>query len=147
MMIMGVCLVVISMFFYFASSESRMTYRYGNDTRALHIAEAGADLAINEWISFIDQSPPALGSTIKVQDYISQLASPKSALESKLSDYYGSGSVHIRYTNYNPNPPALLSSGSNLIVDIEGEYDGEVYPYQVKLSYSDDGNTLTYKGD
>lgn len=151
MVVMGICLVMITMFFYIASSESRMAYQYGNDTRALHIAELGADLAINEWIGFIngkhDQPTPELGSTINVNDYKDRLTISKNTLELKLrsSDYYGSGSVYIRYKSFNPS--TSLSNSASLIVDIEGECDGEVYPYQVKLSYTTDGNISTHKGD
>ena len=157
MTILSVSVVVISVLFFMLNTESDMTYNYTSRIRAMEIAESGADLAINEWIKFInykhDSDPPTLGSPIDVAEFKNWLEtnpnSPKSQLLTKLQEYYGSSDIDIRYTF---TPPTTITDyettpyTGTLIIDIEGEYDGEVYSHQATLRYCEHGDVRTYKG-
>ncbi|MDS1029391.1 hypothetical protein RDV78_02595 [Bacillota bacterium LX-D] len=55
--VMGVLLVIGSSILYIASTDSRLVYDYSNAPRAFYVAEAGADLAIEKWKSYIINLP------------------------------------------------------------------------------------------
>ena len=151
--------------------EIRMTNDNSDYTRAAHIAEAGADLVINEWIDYIkyrnqNDNVPAGGQILASEFEDDWLNTKKESLLNSnfnSSTYYGSGAL-IQYDfivkDENGSeiiPTAVYDSCDSdtslpkekkiLLVNIYGKYDKEEYVYHVKLSYCHHGDIRAYKGE
>ena len=156
-------MVVIGLVYHILNAEIRMTDNYGNSNRAAQIAEAGADLAVNEWINYIkdrytDENLPA-GGSILASGFNNRLDPKRIILQDtfKNSSYYGSGDVSIIYSfsvDGNAVNPAVYDSCSPdnpekkvLDVDVIGKYNDEEYLYRLKLKYCHHGDIRAYKGE
>lgn len=162
MLIMSVTLIVIFVIFNIVSSETRMVGNYGNRIKAMQIAEAGADLAISEWIQYInDLHDKGFNDNgyIQLQEFYDSFDEKKNPLVSTLQEHYGEDEIDIRYKDI--RDPDNLDLGKlkdfdkcsttgdpegTLILEITGEYAGEEYNYQVMLRYCHHGNAWYQKG-
>lgn len=167
MSILSVVVIIIGIVYYGLNAESKMTYNYTSHIRAMQVAETGADLAINEWIKYINEQHDIgalTGGFLNISEFKDRLKSQGARMATTLggSDYYNTNEVYINYsfsidpdaefeenpTNIKVNDTCFSDNVTDnvLYVNVEGEYDGEIYLCQVKLKYCNHGDVRTYKG-
>lgn len=161
MVIMTVVVITGSLLLKMASLESRIIDNYGDNIRAFYVAEAGADLAIKEWDTYI----AGLGVLIdgsnnqvvkaNVNSFLTQLGTARDDLQRVIRTGYGldtgSAAVSIEYSSEAGSWPAELDmsvSGSPAILTIiiTGKYNNDTYEQRVQLWYYYDNLTGSYKG-
>lgn len=156
MVIMTVLVTIGSLILYISSAESRMVYDYGNNARAFYVAEAGADLAIQEWKGYINGLPVSnIGQldNVDVSIFKGQLEAKLIDLINNISSGYNDGkNITIDY-QWTPDQDILNHSSvptpqtpNVLKIEIKGTYDDAVYKYEVKLWYYLNKTMNSYKG-
>lgn len=154
MLIMSVTLIVIFVIFSIVSSETRMVGSYGNRIKAMQIAEAGADLAITEWIQYINDlhDEGFNDDYIQLQEFYNRFDQIKNQLLSTLREHYGEDDIRIEYKYHLDklkdfdNCSTADDPDGTLILEITGVYAGEEYNYQVMLRYCHHGRAWYQKG-
>ena len=124
-----------------------MANQYTKIVSANQVAEAGADLAVNEWINYINNlhkpsNCPSgkLDSQININAYKDQLEASKTNLLN--DDFMSDSNMNISYSYSTTN----LNRSEDLVIDIVGDYGNEEYQFQVILRYSEYGDVRVYKG-
>lgn len=161
MTVMTVLVITGSLLLRMASSESRIIYSYGNNIRAFYVAEAGADLAIRQWNTYINNltaDPDVIDNNnnqiifAQTDVFYSQLnGPPRTLLEERFRTEYslGSGSSKVGIEISNPGAGALnmtVDTPELLTLDITGTYDDSAFEQRVQLWYYYDKTTGSYKG-
>jgi len=164
MVIMTVVVVTGSLLLKMSSSESRIIDNYGDNSRAYYVAEAGADLAIKQWKSYIgslalvdgDGQPTTVKADIGyfLSNYLN--GSTISVLEDKIRAGYnlGSGSSMVSIS-YVSDPlsgeldkilPGTSDPKPMLTITVTGNYDSGQFEQKVQLWYYWNGTIGSYKG-
>ncbi|MFZ5646934.1 MAG: hypothetical protein ACOY30_04850 [Bacillota bacterium] len=163
MVIMTVLVITGSLLLRMASSESRIIYSFGNNMRAFYIAEAGADLAIKQWQTYIstlalvdgDGQPTAVKANI---DNFKTGYLDSSNLTDKIKNGYslGSGSSKVSIVFESPSEPTggdldkILPDTPDpkpmLTMRVTGTYDDASFEQKVSLWYYWNGDNGSYKG-
>ncbi|MFZ5652488.1 MAG: PilX N-terminal domain-containing pilus assembly protein [Bacillota bacterium] len=162
MIIMTVLVITGSLLLRMASSESRIIYGYGNNIRAFYVAEAGADLAIEQWNTYINNltaDPDVIDNTnnnqivfAQTDVFYSQLnGSPRTGLIDTIRTGYGlgAGSSMADIQISDPGASALnmtVDTPQLLTLTITGTYDESTFEQRVQLWYYYDKTTGSYKG-
>lgn len=159
MAIMTVLVIIGSLALYMASSESRMVNNYGDNVRANYIAEAGADLVIQQWKLYIADTDNISSDKIDIVDFLTDpnngLDVSMDNLESSLmgSEGYnvGNSAVSINYES-TPSSGQLPVTTTNdpastsIVINVTGDYSSTQYTYRVQLWFTTDGNNNYFPG-
>jgi hypothetical protein len=115
MLIMAALLIIIYLLIGMAEQDRKLTNMYDNSKQAFYLAEAGADLAINRWIDYINSThttaTPA-PDTISVNEFLQTLDSDSNL--TLLNGVY-------QYSSLSPSEPARYSH----LPDTNARYDLE----------------------
>ena len=159
MAIMTVLVIIGSLALYMASSESRMVNNYGDNVRANYIAEAGADLVIQQWELYIADTDNISSDKIDIVDFLTDpnngLDVSMDNLESSLmgSEGYNVGNSAVSI-NYESTPssgqlPVTTTNdpaGTSIVINVTGDYSSTQYTYRVQLWFTTDGNNNYFPG-
>lgn len=165
MVIMTVLVITGSLLLKMSSSESRIIDNYGDNSRAYYVAEAGADLVIKQWKSYVgslalvDGNDQPTDVKADVGHFLSNYLNPSAILllEEKIRAGYslasGSSKVSIIYSSNPSNGyldkiilPSTPDPKPMLTITLTGNYDGSEFEQKVQLWYYWNGTTGSYKG-
>ncbi len=165
MLVMGAAMMILNVVIYAASREKLAVNDYNNYKQAFYVAEAASDYAVTKWIDFINQdirqnepdlpAPMTIGEEDITDLYLPKLADVDSqlvaALRSELENTsisveYGYDIPEVLYETHSVDADNPENTPEKLTVNIQAQYNGVIYPYQVTLSYCSHGIVFTYKG-
>ncbi|NTW04852.1 MAG: hypothetical protein HGA27_01860 [Peptococcaceae bacterium] len=160
MLIMGAVMIIMNIIIYAVTQEKLAANRYNDSKEAFYVAEAAADYASAKWNYYITQVVREGNPELPAPDvlnginnhYFSVLNSSKGELLDALKRDLGTSDIKIEYSYDNSNTLYNVHSEPEntpriLVINIEAEYNGIIYPYKIFLDYCNHGKATSRKGN
>lgn len=166
MAVLSVVIMIAFLVLQMATQERKLVNDYAGDSITYQVAEAAADLAICEWVDYINSlhTNGVPMTTVKIENYVARLegtggtTGEKEELIKKFNEeYFGDSTLRDIDITYQYEPLSgdmkerdFNQTNVNLTIKVIGKYNRSStyneYPLYVELMFCKHGDSFTYKG-